>query len=95
MSQKANVTIKIIDSNNNVLKTILDTIVNSGDNSITWDGTNASGSLVGTGIYTYKINAIDNLSRTSDPVYGTITIDFTPPEITDHSANPNPFTPKQ
>ena len=58
-----------------------------------WYGDNESGMLVESGIYTYKIDAVDSLGRQADQISGTITIDLVPPTISGNYVDPDPFEP--
>lgn len=95
LSKDCNISIKIYDVNGQLVKILAKGSAKQGENLAVWNGKNDNGSLVGNGVYTYWINATDTLGRTADAVSGTITVDVTPPEITNHTASPNPFTPKQ
>lgn len=95
LSKKAVVTIRIYDSKNNLIKTLLNEPVAPGDNSIAWNGKDDMGNLAAGGTYTYRVNAVDALGRKAGEVSGTITVDLTAPVISEHSASPNPFTPKE
>jgi flagellar basal-body rod modification protein FlgD len=53
------VVVKVYDSAGNVVRTMNGT-KDTGDNSITWDGTNDSGQSVGAGTYTFKVQAADS-----------------------------------
>lgn len=93
LSENANVTIIIFDSNNNVVRTLTNGLITAGAKTVTWDGKNAAGILVPDGTYTYKINAVDAFSKPASEVTGTITTDKTIPVISSLSISTNPFAP--
>jgi len=54
------VTIKVYDSQNNLVRTLQDAVAkNAGTNAIVWDGKNDSGTVLSDGMYTCKFNAVD------------------------------------
>jgi flagellar basal-body rod modification protein FlgD len=59
------VVVKIYDGAGNVVKT-MNGSKGSGDNTITWDGTNDRGEMVGTGSYTFKVEAADSSGAALD-----------------------------
>ena len=66
--------VTICDSAGNVVKTIKGGTV-TGDNTLTWDGTNDAGALVGSGSYSFKIQANDSSGAAQDAtsyIYGTV-----------------------
>ncbi|MCX7922987.1 MAG: S8 family serine peptidase [Clostridia bacterium] len=91
LSEKAVVTLKIYDSSNTLVKTLVDGTLLPGALSVTWNGKDDLGSLVADGTYTYKINATDLAGKTAVEAVGTIDIDKTAPVISSVSASPNPF----
>lgn len=96
ISKKAAVTIIIYDAGGKAVKTLLNSIqVNSGTNSVVWDGRDASASLVSSGVYTYTIDAVDEFGNKADQKKGIINADSTPPELTNGNAAPDPFTPTE
>lgn len=65
LSQAANVTIKIYDESDYLVKTVLDSKSRSeGDNKESWDGTDAAGHSVLPGIYRFTIEAKNNAGET-------------------------------
>jgi flagellar basal-body rod modification protein FlgD len=58
-------TVKIYDDAGNVVRT-LNGSTTKGLNSITWDGTNDRGETVGSGNYTFKVQAADKTGATLD-----------------------------
>lgn len=93
LSKDADVVIKVFDQNNNLVKTLVNGPVAAGSRSAEWYGNDEGGSLLGSGIYTYTINATDSFGRKADQVIGTITIDLIPPEISGVTVDPDPFEP--
>jgi flagellar basal-body rod modification protein FlgD len=69
------VTVKIYDESGNLVKTIVGTGTEQGDNTFTWDGTNDNGQGVGAGKYKFSVEAKDSsggsVSATSF-IYGTV-----------------------
>lgn len=88
LSKGAAVTIKIYDSSKTLVKALISDKVNSGFNSVTWDGKNESGRLVKDGKYTYTIDAQDPYGGKAPQASGTIDLDATPPRITQHFVDP-------
>jgi flagellar basal-body rod modification protein FlgD len=67
-------TVKICDDAGNVVRTLSGSTF-SGVNSITWDGKNDSGEAVGSGTYTFKVEATDKTGGALDAstyLYGKI-----------------------
>ena len=93
LSEDANVSIKIYDSNNNLVKNLADMAMSTGANSVNWDGSNNSGTTAASGTYIYKIDATDGFGKKSDQVSGTITVDTTPPVISSNIVSLNTFSP--
>lgn len=93
LSRDANVTIKVYDTNGSLVRTLVDEAVSAGTRTAKWYGSNDSGNLLDSGVYTYKIDAVDSLGRVADQVTGTITLDLIPPQISGVSVDPDPFEP--
>ncbi|MBL0385938.1 Ig-like domain repeat protein [Tumebacillus sp. ITR2] len=81
LSEAANVSLKIYDKNNLLVRTLVDARLPIGTKSVTWNGKNDSGVLVDDGLYTYKINATDSYGNQATEVTGTITTDKTAPTV--------------
>ncbi|MCX8128805.1 MAG: S8 family serine peptidase [Clostridia bacterium] len=94
ISKKSKVTIKIYDSSNTLVKTLMDQQITIGG-SASWDGTNDSGDIVPSGTYTYKIDAVDEYGNKAEQKTGTVTVDSSAPELSNGSADPNPFIPTE
>jgi flagellar hook assembly protein FlgD len=93
LSESAAVTIKIVDSNNSLVSTILNNVSKgSGSNSAAWDGKGLDDELVPDGTYSYKITAVDRVGL-STTVIGSIIIRQGYPSITSVSDSPDPFAP--
>ena len=88
-----NLTLKIYNNSNNIVKTLVDGTANSGINTATWNGKNESGTIVSSGVYIYKINGVDSAGMTANEIIGTITVDLTAPVISAADVSPNPFAP--
>jgi flagellar hook assembly protein FlgD len=74
LSENANVTIVIVDKDNNPVTTLMpSTAKKMGANTITWNG-KVSGTKVAAGKYTYKIDAVDGASKQAVQATGTITV---------------------
>jgi flagellar hook assembly protein FlgD len=60
LSESASVTINIVDANNTTVKKLLVNAAQAaGANSLSWDGTDDSGSVVADGMYTITVSATD------------------------------------
>ncbi|MDD5687129.1 MAG: carbohydrate binding domain-containing protein [Elusimicrobia bacterium] len=83
-------TIKIYDLQNNLVRTLIDSISkNIGANLDIWDGKNTNGVVVAEGIYKCKITAVDEAENLK--VYeGDIIVDITPPQVSNGSIYINP-----
>lgn len=92
LSENANVVLKIYDSSNQLVKTLVNGPVTAGAKSITWNGKNDAGAIVPTGTYTYTVDATDSFNKQALQVSGTIAVDITAPTISSITATPNPFT---
>ncbi len=69
------VTVKIYDANNNLVRTINVGSQDAGTYSVNWDGRNDSGTKLGDGTYTFKVEAVDAKSNALDvttTVSGTV-----------------------
>jgi M6 family metalloprotease-like protein len=53
--------LQVFDVSGQLVRTLVDGVVSSGQRSVTWDGTDASGSHVSSGIYFYRLQAGDNV----------------------------------
>lgn len=93
LTKDAAVTVKILDSNKNILRTLAKSEMKAGINSVTWDGRDASNNFAAGGIYTYTIDAADSAGNKAMQATGTITVDITPPVISNTRVNRLPFTP--
>ncbi len=72
----ASATLKVTDSNGNILYSETNTDVASGDHSFTWDGKTSSGKTMTSGDYKLTVTATDasgNAVKTSSGVTGTVT----------------------
>jgi subtilisin family serine protease len=89
--EKTNVTIKILDSNNTVVRTLVDNILQLGIKTVTWNGKDDNGLLVPDGVYTYKIDGVDLAGKTAT-FTGTIKTDKTMPVISSTNVSPSTLT---
>lgn len=93
LSKEANVTVSILDSSNATVKVLEEGIEKSaGINSVSWNGYDASGVPVKEGLYTYRIEAVDEFGRPSNTTTGSITVDSNS-IIKSASDTPDPFSP--
>ncbi|MCX6135327.1 MAG: flagellar hook capping protein [Ignavibacteriales bacterium] len=61
----SSVTVKIYDGAGNLVKTLAGS-KGVGENNVTWDGTDENGQRVGTGNYTFKVDAADSTGASID-----------------------------
>jgi flagellar basal-body rod modification protein FlgD len=66
LESDADVTVQIKDSDGSVVKTISAGLLSSGDETITWDGTDNTGNSVAAGSYTYEVTASASDGSTVD-----------------------------
>ena len=93
LSESAEVTIKVLDSLNNQVKTVITNIPQSpGLKSVTWDGKDDTGAFVVDGTYTFDITATD-AALNSTTVTTTVQVDNTGPVVNIVSVTPTPFAP--
>ncbi|PWK13446.1 FlgD immunoglobulin-like domain containing protein [Tumebacillus permanentifrigoris] len=94
IAEPGNVTLKILDSNNNVVKTVLNNVaVTTGTKTGAWDGKNSAGQIVAEGVYSYVLSATDAWGNNSTPLTGTIKVDRTAPVLSAASITPSVFVP--
>ncbi|MGE5473611.1 MAG: FlgD immunoglobulin-like domain containing protein [Ignavibacteriales bacterium] len=93
ISEKAVVSINLYDQSGTLVKQVFQNTVSKGWHTADWNGSNSSGSLAPTGIYTYKIDATDSYGKKANTGIGTITSDIENPQITEVTVSPNPFEP--
>jgi flagellar hook assembly protein FlgD len=55
LAKKGQVEISVFDVNGRVVKTLIDGVVDAGENALTWDGTDNRGNPVGAGIFWMKM----------------------------------------
>ncbi|NNF06237.1 MAG: T9SS type A sorting domain-containing protein, partial [Candidatus Eisenbacteria bacterium] len=55
LSQKADAVIEVFDVNGRLVRTLFDSIAEEGVNEVYWDGTDASGASVASGVYFYQL----------------------------------------
>lgn len=94
LSEPANVTVQVLDSGNNPVRTLLNNQLRTGAMSVTWNGKDDNGNLVADGVYSIKLTATDRAGKTAVPVNLNITTDKTAPLIT-AAASPSPFSSSQ
>jgi flagellar hook assembly protein FlgD len=94
LSESAQMRCSVLDATGAVVQVLsADTVARpAGSYSCTWFGHNADGTSAADGSYTYKLEAAD-LAGNVGIATGTVTVDSTPPALTNLSATPNPFTP--
>ena len=59
MAQTAKATIEIFDLQGRMVASVFDGLAESGDNEAVWDGRDALGRSVGSGVYFYRLRALD------------------------------------
>ncbi|MBI5574460.1 MAG: lamin tail domain-containing protein, partial [Elusimicrobia bacterium] len=80
VSQDVSVAIKVYDSGDTLVKTLLDNVFkSSGTHNEIWDGKNSSGYYVATGTYTIKIDAVNSGAITANTVSVNVKVDNTLP----------------
>ncbi|GAH06422.1 unnamed protein product, partial [marine sediment metagenome] len=80
LSDNAYVTLKVFDESSVLVKTLLDgELLAVGGNSITWDGTDGSSALVSDGLYSYTIDAVDDLGNAAVQQVGDVLLDTRKP----------------
>ncbi len=70
-----NVEIEILDENGTVKRTITMTDLEAGENSVTWDGKDKSGTELSEGVYSFRVKATDGEGSqisSQSYIYGTI-----------------------
>ncbi|HOD41553.1 MAG TPA: FlgD immunoglobulin-like domain containing protein, partial [Candidatus Wallbacteria bacterium] len=93
LSESAEVTIKVLDSLNNQVRTLITNVPQSpGLKNTTWDGKDDTGTYVADGTYTFEITGTD-AALNSTTVTTTVQVDNTGPVINIISATPTPFAP--
>lgn len=93
LSESAEVTIKVLDSLNNLVRTLITSVPQSpGLKNTTWDGKDDTGAYVPDGTYTFDITAVDPALNSSNTVT-TVQVDNTGPVVNIISATPTPFAP--
>jgi flagellar basal-body rod modification protein FlgD len=60
------VAVKIYDANNNLVRTVNVGSQDAGKYSVNWDGRNDSGTKVGDGTYSFKVEAVDGKGNALD-----------------------------
>jgi hypothetical protein len=82
LSEASNVTIKIFNSSNTLVRTLITSAARaSGANSDSWDGKNDSNATVPDGMYTFKIDATDAAGNVATTQTGTVTVDDSAPAV--------------
>lgn len=91
LSENAKVTLKVMDSSNNLVRTLWDSVAKTaGPGSTTWDGKKDDGTYVAEGQYTVVISAVDNYNKPSVEQSATLVAGFKP--VTSAAAvSPDPY----
>ncbi len=93
VSEKAKVTIDVLNSVDTVIKTLTEhEQVDAGTHSYIWDGKDKDGVAVSDGTYRFKITAEDEAGNIKVSTTNVIA-NSTPPSISNASDGPDPFTP--
>ncbi len=62
---RENVTLRVFDLNGKLISTLMNTLTDAGEHSIVWNGTNAAGERVASGVYIYRMETpTQKLART-------------------------------
>lgn len=93
LSEQAKVTVGVYNSSNTLVKTLVSSALQSGSQTLTWDGKNSSGVLMGDGVYTIKVTATDLTGWVAAPVSAGVTVEGRAPQLTSVSDSPDPFRP--
>lgn len=73
LSENASVTVVILDSSNNVVKTLLTSSSQlAGLQTVAWNGTDSSNAVVADGTYTFTIDAVDAAGNAATQQKGTV-----------------------
>ena len=86
--------IEIYNSNQKLVRTLINKNQSAGSNTALWDGKDNYGMLVTDGTYTYRITATNSVNGGTAQAEGTITTDKTKPTVTGVKANPSEFSPE-
>lgn len=82
LSESSVVTLKVYNSDDVLVKTLVNGVTKVGAQTVYWDGKDENGNLVEDAVYTYKIDAVDLAGNAASQASGTITTDKTPTSIT-------------
>jgi flagellar hook assembly protein FlgD len=93
LTRDASVTMFIRDASGAIVRTIQDAVAEvAGGNQAVWDGTLGDGSVAPEGTYTAVVRAVNSIG-TIESIKTGITVDLTPPVVSDATASPSPFVP--
>lgn len=67
--QQGNVKIEVYDIMGRLINTLINKDMNSGTYTVTWDGKNTNGQMVGSGVYLYRIQAADNFNAVKKMIF--------------------------
>jgi flagellar hook assembly protein FlgD len=96
ISENSKVTIDILNSSGTMVRNLINSYpYNTGTVTEIWNGLDKFGKIVPEGIYTIKIQAIDESGNCSDIKTISIIIsgDIIPPEVKNITDSPDPFSP--
>ncbi|GAH11114.1 unnamed protein product, partial [marine sediment metagenome] len=80
ISDNAYVTLKIFNESSVLVKTLLDgELLAAGGNSVIWDGTDGTSAIVPDGLYSYTIDAVDDLGNAAVQQVGDVLLDTRKP----------------
>lgn len=94
LSCDANVTVSILKGSTPVRTIFSNQLTTAGANSVTWDGKDDSGNIVGDGAYTYQINAVSLTAPSltaQTKITNGITVEKEAPQITGYGASATLF----
>ncbi|MEZ7892842.1 MAG: FlgD immunoglobulin-like domain containing protein [Candidatus Wallbacteria bacterium] len=93
ISESAEVTIKVLDSLDNLVKTIITSVPQTvGAHTAAWNGRDEADTPVEDGTYKFEIKAKD-VAMNENTVTSTFKVDSTAPVINNLTAQPSPFAP--
>ncbi|MDR3661000.1 MAG: PKD domain-containing protein, partial [Mycobacterium sp.] len=86
VSKASTVTVTVLDSGNNVVKTLLNNVSENGAFWHDWDGTNTAGTVVPNGTYTIQVTASNGGGTATPLTYTVIVASGTPGTLTTPAA---------
>ena len=95
ISTQLAVRLEIRTASESIVKTLVDAETQNTGTGYTriWDGTDDDGNPVSDGDYICRIIAVDDAGNSIEVTFDPIVVDTEPPQITNVSISPNPFSP--